>query len=103
METPIEGLGFLHMRGSGAEGLSYFLGFILSPAGIFRSYIELRETHKSSLSFFRCSFWKPSGLLPQGEGVCIWRVQMKPNNMESLKILNPKMFEILRVATFLRN
>ena len=39
---------------------------ILSPAGIFRSYIELRETHKSS--FFRCSFWKPSGLLPQGGG-----------------------------------
>ena len=52
------------MRGSGVEGLITFLGFIFSPAGIFRPYIEFRETHKSSLSFFRCSFWKPSVLLP---------------------------------------
>ena len=40
------------MRGSGVEGLIIFLEFILFPAGIFRSYIELRETHKSSLRFF---------------------------------------------------
>ena len=79
METPIEGLGLLHMRGSGVEGLIIFIRFIFSPAGIFRPYIELRETHKSSVSFldvhskrdpqkfgqcFRCSFWKPSGLSP---------------------------------------
>ena len=51
METPIEGLGLLHMRGSGVEGLITFLGFIFSPAGIFRPYIEFRETHKSSFSF----------------------------------------------------
>ena len=64
METPIEGLGLLHMRGSGIEGLIIFLGFIFSPAGTFRPYTEFRETHKS----FRCSFWKPSGLLPQRGG-----------------------------------
>ena len=63
METPIEGLGLLH-RGQGSRGLSYFLGFILSPVGSFRPYIEFRETHKS----FRSSFWKPSGLLPQRGG-----------------------------------
>ena len=68
METHIEGLGLLRMKGSGVEGLIIFLGFILSLTGIFRPYIEFRETHKSSLSFFRCSFWKPSGLLPQGGG-----------------------------------
>ena len=39
------------MRGSGVEGLIIFLGFIFSPTGIFRPYIEFRETHKSSLSF----------------------------------------------------
>ena len=38
-------------------------------------------------------------LLPlQGEGVCIWRVQLKPNNMDSLKILKPKMFGILHIS-----
>ena len=62
LETPIEELGLLHMRGSVVEG------FILSLAGTFRPYIEFRETHKS----FTCSFWKPSGLLPQrGGGVHI--------------------------------
>ena len=41
-----EGLGLLHMRESGVKGLTIFLGFILSPAGIFKPYIEFRETHK---------------------------------------------------------
>ena len=49
------------MRGSGVEGLIVFLGFILSPTGIFRPYIEIRETHKS---FFRCSLWKFIGFVP---------------------------------------
>ena len=40
------------MRGSGVKGLTILFGLILSPAGIFRPYIEFRETHKSSLSFF---------------------------------------------------
>ena len=98
METPIEGLGLLHMRGSGVEGLSIFLGFILSPAGIFRPYIEFRETHKSSLSFLDVH----SGSLQpcnRGEGVCIWRVQLKPiYNIDSLKMLKPKMFRILHIS-----
>ena len=63
-----EGLGLLHMRRSEVKGLIIFLGFILSAAGICRPYIEFRETYKSSLSFFRYSFWKLSGLLPQGVG-----------------------------------
>ena len=77
------------MRGSGVEGLTIFLGFIFSPAGIFRPYIEFRETHKSSFRFFRfLDVYSGSlqGCCPEGEGVCIWRVQLKPNNMDSSKV-----------------
>ena len=97
METPTEGLGLLHMRGSGVEGL-IILGFIFSPAGIFRPYIEFRETHKSSLSFLNVHSGSLQGCCPEGEGVCIWSVQLKPNNMNSLKILKPKMFDIQHIS-----
>ena len=30
--------------------------------------------------------------------MCIWRVQLKPNNTDSLKILKPKMFRILHIS-----
>ena len=30
--------------------------------------------------------------------MCIQRVQLKPNNMDSLKILKPKMFGILHIS-----
>ena len=83
METPIEGLGLLHMKGSAVEGLTIFLWFIFSPAGIFRPYIEFRETHKSSLSFLDVHSGSLQGSCPEGEGLCIWRVQLKPNNMDS--------------------
>ena len=33
-----------------------------------------------------------------GGGVCIWRVQLKPNNTDSLNILKPKMFGILHIS-----
>ena len=72
METPTEGLGLLHMRGSGAERLIIFSGFIFSPTGIFRLYIEFRETHKSSFSFLDVYFGSLQGCCPEGEGVCIW-------------------------------
>ena len=99
MEAPIEGLVLLHMRGSGIEGLNIiFLGFILSPAGIFTPYIEFRETHKNSLSFSDVHSGILQGCYPRGEGVCIWRVQLKPNNMDSSKILKPKMFGILHIS-----
>ena len=98
METPIEGLGLLHMRGSGVEGLIIFLGFIFSPAGIFRPYIEFKETHKSSFSFLDVHSGSLQGCCPEGEGVCIWRVQLTPNNMDSSKILKPKMFGILHTS-----
>ena len=96
METPIEGLGLLHTRGSGGEELIIFLRFILAFyfAGIFRPYIEFRETHKSSLSILDVHSGSLQGCCPRGEGVCIWRVQLKPNNMDSSKILKPEMFEI---------
>ena len=80
------------MMGSGVKGLIIFLGFVLSPAGIFRPYIEFRETHKRSLSFFRCSFWKHSGLLPQGGGICIWREILKPKLFGILHISYPKIW-----------
>ena len=87
METPIEGLGLLHMRESGVEGLIIFLGFIFSPTGIFSLWLFL-DVHSGSLQ----------GCCPEGEGVCIWRVQLTPNNMDSSKILKPKMFGILRIS-----
>ena len=83
METLIEGLGLLHMMGSGVEELIIFLGFIFSPAGIFRPYTEFIETHKSSLRFLDVHSESFQGCCPEGEGVCIWRVQLKPNNMDS--------------------
>ena len=83
METPIEGSGLLHVRKSGVEGLIIFLGFTFSSAGIFRPYIEFRETHKSSLSFLDVHSGSLQGCCPEGEGVCIWRVQLKPNNIDS--------------------
>ena len=96
MEPPIGGWGLIYMRGSGVEGLDLFLGFIFSPTGIFRPYIEVRQTHKSSWSFFRCSLRKPA-CYPKGgtcytciKGVCIWKVQFEPKNVDSLKILHPK-------------
>ena len=51
------------------------------------------------IEFFRCSFWKPSALLPQrGGGVDMEEpVQLKPNNTYSLKILKPKMLGILHI------
>ena len=30
--------------------------------------------------------------------MCIWKVQLKPNNMDSLKILKPKMFGTLHIS-----
>ena len=98
METPIEGLGLLHMRESGVEGLIIFLGFIFSLTGIFRTYIEFRETHKSSFSFIDVHSGSLQGCCPEGKGVCIWRVQLKTNNMDSSKILKPKMFGILHIS-----
>ena len=83
METPIEELGLLHMKGLGVEGRIIFLGFIFSPAGILRPYIEFRETHKSSVSFLDVHSGSLQGCCHEGEGVCIWRVQLKPNNMDS--------------------
>ena len=91
METPIEGLGLLHMRESGVEGLNIFLGFI------FRPYIEFRETHKSSFSFLDVHSGSLLGCCPEGEGVCIWRVQLTPN-LDSSKIFKPKMFGILHIS-----
>ena len=88
----------MHMRGSGVEGLIIFLEFIFSPAGIFRPYTEFRETHKSSLSFLDVHSESLQGCCSEEEGVCIWRVQLKPNNMDSSKILKPKMFGILHIS-----
>ena len=86
------------MRGSGVEELIIFLGFNFSPAGISRPYIEFRETHKSSLRFLDVHSGSLQGCCPEGEGVCIWRVQLKPNNMDSSKILKPKIFDILHIS-----
>ena len=80
------------MRESGVEGLNIFLGFIFSLAGIFRPCIEFRETHKSSFSFLYVHSGSLQGCCPEGEGVCIWRVQLTPNNMESSKIFQAKNF-----------
>ena len=66
METPIEGLGLLHMRESGVEGLITFLEFILPPPVIFRPYIEFRETHKSSFSFLDVQSGSLQGCCPEG-------------------------------------
>ena len=40
------GLGLLHMKGSEVEGLIIFLGFIFSPAGIFKTYIDSERPTK---------------------------------------------------------
>ena len=86
------------MRESGVEGLVIFLRFIFSPTGIFRPYIEFRETQKSSVSFLDVHSGSLLGCCPEGEGVCIWRNQLTPNNMDSSKILKPKMFGILHIS-----
>ena len=71
------------MRGLGVKGIIIFLGFIfVSPAGIFRPYIEFRETDRSSLSFLDVHFGSLQAYCPRGEGVCIWRVRLKPNDMD---------------------
>ena len=57
------------MRESRVQRLILFLGFILPPAGIFRLYIKIRETHKSSCKFFRCSLQEVLGFGGGGEDV----------------------------------
>ena len=59
------------MRVSGVERLIIFLGFVLSPTGIFTSCIDLRETQKSSLSFLdvhsgSLQAWSPRGVHMEG-------------------------------------
>ena len=105
METPIEGLVLLHMRESGVEGLIIILRFIFSPAGIFRPYIEFRETHESSFSFLDVHSGSPQdccpdqyGFIKNFEAKSVWHTAyLVPKNMGNSfhkKMIKHKQFPV---------
>ena len=96
--SPIEGLGLLHMRRAEVKGLTIFLGFILSPTGISSHTLSSERPTKVHSAFSDAHSGSLQTCCPKGEGVCIWRVQLKPNNMYSLKTLKPKLFGILHIS-----